>query len=68
MLTQPTKPIDWDALEAIRKRAEALGDGITEAAWRGLYAEATKIAGNAALEVLSLYGRPEWLTPGPAAP
>jgi hypothetical protein len=66
VLTQPTNPkaVDWDGLEAIRKRAEALGDGITETAWRGLFTEAKKIAGNAALEVLSLYGRPEWLVPG----
>jgi hypothetical protein len=66
VLTQPTNPkaVDWDGLEAIRKRAEALGDGITEAAWRGLFAEAKKIAGNAALETLSVYSRPEWLSRG----
>jgi hypothetical protein len=64
VLTQPEKPVDWEALDAVRKRAEALGDAMTEVAWRGLFADALKATAGQrapALEVLSLYGDPNWV-------
>ena len=68
MLTQPDQQaleaIDWDALEAVRKRAEAAGDQLDKTAWQALFAEALEATAGRrapALEVLSLYGAPDWV-------
>ena len=64
MLTEPAAgaTIDWAALEAVRKRAEAAGDALDKAGWQALFTEAVKVAGRAAaLDTLSLYGAPDWV-------
>ena len=70
MLSQPSQEtldaIDWAALEAVRRRAEAAGQGLDRATWQALFAEALKATGGRrgpALDQLALYGAPDWVPP-----